>query len=444
MDRKKIGMLLRKKRKESGLRQKDLADRQISPATISSIERGIENVHPDKIEYLAGKLGVDLEDSPALCNREQQQEELFLLRLRSIEHDIDLNHPNRGLARLREIDLKGYEQHAYYIHYLKAKAYFRKDNRKKAKSHFVQAIDLIDKTNLFETNIKANSYNDLARISYYENNMKGALEYTEQGLKSFVEGGDREVSQHYLQMTKAICLEKLDRLDEAKKSIELLMEQQNSIKSIDVILNMYETYASILKKQQQFNEAIRYAMEGIEIAKINKKHDRLLDLWTILASIYHKLKEFEKAEICFFTALDLKDEVTKLKKENLLIDTYAEQGTMYLTQGKYDLAKKALEEAVRIGDKTKDARRTIRALVSLGDFYLQQHMPREAVLHLEKALKLTEKHGFEIQELDVLFRLCQCYKETDLIKFNRSIERKFELEVQLQRKGVLNYDAISQ
>lgn len=50
-----IGEVIRKKRKEQGLRLEDLADNNISPATISNIERGINHVNVHKIMYLLKK-----------------------------------------------------------------------------------------------------------------------------------------------------------------------------------------------------------------------------------------------------------------------------------------------------------------------------------------------------------------------------------------------------
>ncbi|WP_187118683.1 helix-turn-helix domain-containing protein [Risungbinella massiliensis] len=61
-DYKKLGDLLKQKRKQANLRQEDLADSEISVSTISNIERGLSNVKLDKIEYLCEKLSVSVED----------------------------------------------------------------------------------------------------------------------------------------------------------------------------------------------------------------------------------------------------------------------------------------------------------------------------------------------------------------------------------------------
>lgn len=61
-----IGEVIRKVRKDRGLKLEDLADNNISVATISNIERGVPHVKTDKILYLLEKMKIQLESIPAL------------------------------------------------------------------------------------------------------------------------------------------------------------------------------------------------------------------------------------------------------------------------------------------------------------------------------------------------------------------------------------------
>src|SRR5690554_2865525 len=70
-----IGELIRKRRREQGLRLEDLADENISPATISNIERGVPYVHQEKVRYVLSKLRLNPEDLPKLLLGEQQSME---------------------------------------------------------------------------------------------------------------------------------------------------------------------------------------------------------------------------------------------------------------------------------------------------------------------------------------------------------------------------------
>ncbi|MFD1425457.1 helix-turn-helix domain-containing protein [Kroppenstedtia sanguinis] len=61
-----LGEVIRQERKRQGLRLEDLADENISPATISNIERGASHVRYEKAQYLLDKLGLKLENISAL------------------------------------------------------------------------------------------------------------------------------------------------------------------------------------------------------------------------------------------------------------------------------------------------------------------------------------------------------------------------------------------
>ncbi len=54
-----LGEVIRKIRKQRGLRLNDLNDENISQATISNIERGLPpHIHTNKVQYLLEKLEI--------------------------------------------------------------------------------------------------------------------------------------------------------------------------------------------------------------------------------------------------------------------------------------------------------------------------------------------------------------------------------------------------
>ena len=72
-----IGELLRKRRKELGLRLEDLADDFISPSTISNIERGITYVNEEKVRYIAEKLNVNLDRAHDFLKKNKKKSKWF-------------------------------------------------------------------------------------------------------------------------------------------------------------------------------------------------------------------------------------------------------------------------------------------------------------------------------------------------------------------------------
>ena len=76
-----IGELIRRVRKLKGLRLEDLADENISPATISNVERGVSHVRQDKMFYLLEKLGISIEEIPTLLLEEKKEAETLKFEL---------------------------------------------------------------------------------------------------------------------------------------------------------------------------------------------------------------------------------------------------------------------------------------------------------------------------------------------------------------------------
>jgi transcriptional regulator with XRE-family HTH domain len=79
-----IGEVIRKVRKERGLRLEDLADENISPATVSNIERGVAHVSPEKITYLLEKLDLPMNKLPEMLEKEQEELKKIKFKLLTI------------------------------------------------------------------------------------------------------------------------------------------------------------------------------------------------------------------------------------------------------------------------------------------------------------------------------------------------------------------------
>lgn len=432
-----IGELLRKKRKEMRKRMEDFADGEISTATISNIERGLPIVNHNKIHYYAEKLGIKLDDFPTFYKQNSKTEEKFDSILVSIQSSIDLGDSEEGLERLKKFVIPDSSPYYVFKLYLTGRYYLIKRKLNKSQGYFSDVLRLIEKfPSLARTNLKSICCYDLARAFYYKNDLQNALSYVQNGIDSFNPDGDKTKRYiiHSLKISKAIYLEKLDRLDEALQTINDLWEDIDKIKSIYVLLNMYEVKSSILKKQKRGSEAIQIAYEGIELARVNRAYERSFDLWTTLSSIYLQRNDLQEAENCIRTALSLKK---KINDEYLFVNTYTHLGLLYIKKEQWDEAFKALQEAVRLGEKTNDALKYVYALIVLGDWYQLRKQYSEAVQTYQKAHELTLKHNFIKQRHMVLLELSKCWKELDEGEFNKSLENLFESELQLTQDRIL-------
>ncbi|MBA4496397.1 helix-turn-helix domain-containing protein [Paenactinomyces guangxiensis] len=432
IDRITIGHMIRKKRKELRLTLDDIADEYVSASTVSNLERGIPNVALEKIAYVAKKLDLELTDLPSVLKKIDRREERTISKLKKLMTTADLAAPDEALKRIKELKVDEFSPYYALFLYLKGRCHLQKRNLSRAEGLFSDVLRLLEKDDFFsKNNVKAFCYYDLGRLFYYKNDLEIALAHTLRGIKSYDPDQEGERLIHSLMVSKAIYLEKLDRYEEARRTIDELWKDINSIKNIFVLLNMYETKALILKKQKMYHEAIELVYGGIEIARVNKMTERSFELWNTLGSIYLELQELDEAEECILTALDFKK---KIEKEHLIIGAYTLLGRIHMMQGRWDESEKDLLEAVRIGAKTNNAKRFGWALITLGDLYQANEKYSKGVENYQKAAEIAKLHGFKTLQHISLLELSKCWKYVDNSEFTKSLENLFEIEVKLHQE----------
>jgi tetratricopeptide (TPR) repeat protein len=111
--------------------------------------------------------------------------------------------------------------------------------------------------------------------------------------------------------------------------------------------------------------------------------------------------------------------------------TYTQLGILYTKQEKWKEAQENLEEAVRVGVKTKDGLRYTDALLALGNCLYEQKHFQYAIQTYKKALKITQNHHFISHEQELNHKLGICYKMIgDLSNYQIHVDRFFEIGFQ--------------
>jgi tetratricopeptide (TPR) repeat protein len=445
-DRKKLGKFLKQRRLEKDLTQEALADENISPATISQIERGNKKVSKQKILYLCKLLEIETNDSAEEeVEKTMQYEQILLSRLKRIENNIDLVDAKKGLKQLNKILNESprqlTEKAKAFIYYLKGRAYIQKgklnpEKRKmiSAEKNLKRSIRIAEKNpDLNDTNIRVLAYHELGRLYYFKNQFKDALGMVEKGLESFVVSDSRQYVKPILQISKAIYLEKLDMTLDALKVLEAMWKDINAIHNIQVILNMYETRAVVLGKMYRHEEAIKYCNKGIEIARINEVFDRSLDLWTVRGSLYSELGELDEAEDSLLAALDLESTVSK---KSLFVATYIELGKLNLKKRSYSDAVDYLQRAAALAKETNNMKGLSQALNSLGDCFYHQNMIDRAFSFYKEAYQIATAHDFRGVIKDVIVQLVQCSKELNDPLYPNYVDKLVAIEVEFRQSKI--------
>ncbi|SHE88748.1 Helix-turn-helix [Seinonella peptonophila] len=402
------GEILRKLRNEQGRAMKFFEDDRLSQATISKIENGHPHVSEEKVKLYAERLGTNLEALPQILSEEQERHERIELKLLSVENYIDLLGPDIGLKKLKELQVNDDDRYKPILNYLKGKCYFHKKLLKKAKTFFLKTIMYINQESSFNhKNLKSICLNKLGRIANVENNLEEALNYTQEGIREFETDQKREYVLYSLMTNKAIYLEEMGLLERSLQTIQKIKEAQHGAKTMDGALSLFDLESRILNKNQMYSKAIALVKEGIELARINHMYDRSFALWNTFGNINFDMNKLDESKICYRTALDLKEKITKKRP---IISVYKQLGIIAQRQGDIDLAKEYLEKSIQYGDKIRDMLQFIGAFIAYGDFYRKRLLFREASHQYQQGLELAQKYKYLEKEEEALAKLSECFK----------------------------------
>ncbi|MDR6226330.1 tetratricopeptide repeat protein [Desmospora profundinema] len=431
-----IGEIIRKVRKERGLRLEDLADENISPATISNIERGVSHVSPDKAMYLLKKLDLSIDKIPEMMLQEQKDLEKIKFRMLGIEVTISTGEIDEAIGSLNEFNLEENHPYAATMHYLKGKSYRLKQNWKRAERSYYKAIQLSSQR--FQSkNIEAISFLELGVCCHFQNDLEKALQFTESAMDAFVENGERQYLKYLLFMNKAIYLERLGRCSESLSVVDKVWSSRDKIKQSSVLLTFYWLRAELNRKLKQHDQSIEFATEGLDLARLNQQYNLMFDLWTVLGNVYLDLDKLEESEYCFDQVLLLRG---RNVEEDKFITAYSSLGLLHMIQMEWEKAEDSIKKAIEVGEKFNDAPRLDNALQIMGDFYCKQEKTEEAIKFYNRSLELARRHGYKKREYVALYRLAKCWEGRNEQEFQKYTANMYTVQKELEELGVKMFD----
>ncbi|WP_176391852.1 helix-turn-helix domain-containing protein [Marininema halotolerans] len=425
-----IGEIIRKVRKEKGLRLEDLADENISPATISNIERGIPHVNPQRATYLLEKLDIRLEDIPHLIIQEQEALHELTFQLFMIETMRDAGNIDDALQQLKTLQLDDSHPYAANIYFLTGTCFNQLQQLEKAQRCLFDAIRLSSQSPYGKkSNIEAASFYVLGMISSQNHQTEQALDYIESGLGAFKEGEEKKHLKVKLIEKKVGFLEKLGRVGEALKLIEDYWDPMLMSHDINVILGFYGWRAELLSRLRQFDLAANYCNEGISIARINGHPHQLFTLWNRLADIHHRNMDATKAEDCYQIALSIK---SKKIQPSDIARTQLNLSTLYMKQQRFKESYHVINEALFLFKQMNEIPGLVDTLILLGKYHGIQDDQQTAISYLQEALTISDQYKLTDKKVNILFLLAQCWEFIDKQEFHSCLTTMY----QVKYKGV--------
>src|SRR5690606_6580641 len=162
-----MGEIIRKVRKQKGYRLEDLADGNVSPATISNIERGVPPINQTEALYLLDKLGIPTEQIPHLLLDEQQQLVKLERTLLVLESKLEVGKAREVLHRLESLKIDDSHRLAPLLYYLRGKSWIGVNRLDQAERCFNMAIRLSAQQGS-TSNLELASFGELGLL-YYRN-----------------------------------------------------------------------------------------------------------------------------------------------------------------------------------------------------------------------------------------------------------------------------------
>ncbi|HLU86357.1 MAG TPA: helix-turn-helix transcriptional regulator [Taishania sp.] len=417
------------KRQQLGYRMDDLADENLSRATISKIERNEDGVSNKKINYYLNRLGTTKEKLISeLSATEKRKNKNIKYLLEGVEAIIDQYGPDAlsdSEICLQSIQIDSAHPQYAKKHYILGKVY-------RLKEKYDKAIEHLQKSAFNEyghPNMRASAFNDLGLLAHQENDVQQALSYIDQGLNICTPEGKRKYIRFTLLTNKVLILEKLGQRNQANEILESLWSEYDQIEKAPTKCQIHYLQANIYIDNEQHDEAIKLLNKAIELARINKLDEMSLTLWSALGRIHIRLGEYETAE-------KLLTIVIKLGKNNrTIVRPLILLAATFIKQSKLEKAYKEIKLALQYAKRFNDSYKIIDAYVVLSDYFTAQKKYQEATVALNEALEKAQKHHYFERQYRILKRLAGIHQKIDRAKYEEALKAKHELEMILEERG---------
>jgi tetratricopeptide (TPR) repeat protein len=429
-----ISYLIRKERSLRGLRLEDLADKTISLSTISNIENQTAPVKETKVMHILEKLGITKEELPKRIAAETTEINKYQNSLKLIEAMLNGQSLEEAKEKIDQLKLAEFHPLHPLVLYFEAYFYYYKREYDIAEHTLHKAMSICKQYHLNpKPNFLADCYCLLSSSKYNQNDIAEALMLAERGLEQLDETFPHSKVKYMLLGNKIIYLEKQGDNTQALQLVQRIWKSIQCIESQSVKLNFYKSKANLLLKANQFEEAIYFAEEGLEIAQSNPWNRFIFDFLMILGLIYLLQKDYETAYEYFHTVLCL-DKTMEFPRRH--VDVYTNLAILHNSQQNWSLANEYASKAIAIGRNTNDMYRLTRALIVRGNFYQLQNQTKEAIPFFEEAYSLAKTNHFKHRQFKALLQLLECH---DILKndevFIHLNKELFYLQREMDWKG---------
>lgn len=422
-----MGEIIRKVRKERGLRLEDLADRNISPATVSNIERGVAHVSPEKITYLLKKLDLPLDEIPEILKKDQEEIRKTNLQLISVFSLCNLGQIEEASKLLKQLKLEESHPYAAKLYFAKGLIFLRKKKWKQAERRFQHALRVSQNNNSSsDANFEAYIYLQISKCYEGYGDLSHSIYWIDQGIDCYQNYQGHKKHWSRLICQKALYFYQQEMFLEGFRWIEENWTDLENCPEEEVRYTSSWLKGEFLHKLGKDEEALRHTTTLLSQANDSHFPDLLCKTWTLLGKLYTHKRKFELAQLSFHMALQYK---SLLKDEQTLLSTYLELGYFYKQQHQLTKAYTYYQDAMKLAKKYASDEEHLQILLIMGQLcHHIESKKEEAITLLEQALKRAQKLNKTNLEREIWLALAQCYEAEKEEAFIHCLRKAFELK----------------
>lgn len=197
------------------------------------------------------------------------------------------------------------------------------------------------------------------------------------------------------------------RYVDALKYLNISLRIDRELKNEDGLAADYLNLGTIYHALKDNNRASDYFTNALGLYQKLNDMDGVLRSYTNLGNVYLQMKVYDTAEDYFSRALQLGRE---LGNQEMVTSNLNNLGQVYFFRGKYSTA---LEYYMKVLEEEKDGFNywsQANTLKNMGEAYERLEIPNEARRNYEKALKLAKKSGSDELTGEILMSLARFYE----------------------------------
>lgn len=363
-----LGEKIKKLRKEKNMTLKELAGDRITAAQISHIERDKSHTSRELLEYLASQLDVSVDY--LLETKEMQSKKLTDNLILQGEILIKCNDLEKAEDQLNEAikicdEYKVLDNYAT-CNFLLADINFKKGKYSESVMGYEKALYYFIKNNDKDKLYKC--YLNIGKIYMIEEFYKGAIlqfEFSE-GILNEIQVEDVDIYKD-LYSKMAYCYIKLDNNEKSLDYINKMDEidiKNNPEEELDVLILKANNFLNV----GEFEKSKEYFKKALEILDKEKNKTELASIYLTISEIYKSVGKLDRSLEYSQRVYDIK----KSDEDEYMMKSLFRIIETYISNYKYDMAKKYCKIALASSIKNKNRLNEYRVLKYYSDMHKAQ------------------------------------------------------------------------